>query len=127
MKILVDTHALLWFASGAAQLSTRAKEILLADDTTRYVSMACWWEISIKHSLKKLHLRDGFSAYYDQCLEEGFQTFGIEPHHLQEVNGLPFHHRDPFDRLLIAQAIHEGLPIVTKDELFRSYDVEIIW
>ena len=124
---LLDTHALLWFIDDNPKLSRTAKEILESEGVELSVSIASLWEISIKANLGKLSLEGNLSR-----LEEDLQQLDIalKPILIAELDaylGLPLHHRDPFDRLLIAQAIAAGLPIISADEQFDAYEVARIW
>jgi PIN domain nuclease of toxin-antitoxin system len=127
MKLLVDSHALMWFAAGHPRLSKRARSAITEPGNIRWVSVASWWEIAIKVSTGKLDLETSFADFVRRRHDEGFRTLGIEPAHAAELVNLPFHHRDPFDRMLIAQALHEGMPICTDDGEFAAYGVRIIW
>lgn len=127
MNLLVDTHALLWFAAGDARLSLRAREMIESSGTTSYVSMATWWEVAIKCSLGKLALDDSLERFISQRVDEGFRILTVETTHMITLVSLPFHHRDPFDRLIICQAMVEKMPICTADEAIHKYTVEVIW
>lgn len=127
MKLLVDTHAMLWFVSGDDRLSIKARQTIETDDCTCYISMASWWEMAIKCSLGKLQLSKPIDAFMTDRTEEGFRVLAIDTQHLAPVVHLPFHHRDPIDRLIIAQAICEKIPICTADPHFTAYDIPIIW
>ncbi len=127
MNVLLDTHALLWFAAGDVRLSSHARQAIEADETVNYVSMASWWEIAVKCSLGKLTLDDPLDLFMKQRTAEGFITLPLEPHHLQPLITLPFHHRDPFDRLIISQSVVEHMALCTCDENFKRYPVSLIW
>ena len=127
MNVLLDTHALLWFVAGDARLSAGARRTIEADETVNYVSLASWWEIAIKCSLGKLILDDPLDLFMKQRTSEGFRTLPLEPHHLYPLVELPFHHRDPFDRLIICQSMVEKMAICTCDESFKRYPVSLIW
>lgn len=127
MNVLLDTHTLIWWALDLPQLSPRASEVLQAADTV-HLSLASCWELVIKAQLKKLHFRDGPELFLRRSVEgRRLQLLPIEFHHLMHLYQLPMHHRDPFDRLLVAQAQVEKLPIVTADLQIRAYEVEVIW
>ena len=118
MKLLLDTHVFLWFIMGSPHLSAEARA-LIEDDQN---SVASLWEIAIKSSIGKLSLSAPFDQLIPQQLSiNGFELLPIEIAHLATVTTLPFHHRDPFDRLLIAQAIAEKMPIVSSDSAFDTY------
>ncbi len=124
MHALVDTQALLWFEAGDRRLSSIAKSAISDRDNIKTISMASLWEIAIKLSIGKLEL----DVTCDDILSlSGYQHLAVESAHLRVVRNLPLHHRDPFDRLIIAQASHLHLPIVSSDEQFDSYGVKRIW
>jgi PIN domain nuclease of toxin-antitoxin system len=123
-RLLVDTHALLWWLADNPALSSAAREAIADPTNEPLVSTACVWEIAIKRSLGKLSAPDELP---DRISEEGFAWLDVSARHAWHVAGLPAHHRDPFDRLLIAQALVEGLPIVTADARFDAYGVEVRW
>lgn len=128
MRLLLDTHAFLWFTLNDKQLSGMAKTLLEDASNEVLVSPATYWEIAIKVSLKKLEL----FAEYDEVMKQGivcndFHVLPIEVAHTNRLLLLPHHHRDPFDRLLIAQAIEEQIPIISADQLFDQYGVVRLW
>ncbi|HRJ40646.1 MAG: type II toxin-antitoxin system VapC family toxin [Caldilineaceae bacterium] len=128
MRILLDTHAFLWFVSNEAEMSTRSLKIIEDPSVDVLVSVATLWEIAIKSSIGKLDLKQTFDEIIPRELTNNrFQLWAIDIAALSLVSTLPLYHRDPFDRLLIAQAIAEGIPIVTRDSAFSSYPVQIIW
>lgn len=127
MNLLLDTHALLWFVAGDARLARRARQAIEARDTVNHISMASWWEIAIKCSLGKLSIDDSLDEFMKQRTGEGFRFLPVEPQHLHPLVKLPFHHRDPFDRLIVCQAMVEGMTICTGDENFRPYPVKLVW
>lgn len=124
---LLDTHTVLWMAAVPQKLSTKAKEALLDEFSTKYVSIASAWEVALKLSLGKLELADGLNTFYAICQQNGLQLLSIEKAYLQTVIKLPFYHRDPFDRLLIATAINENLPFITADNAIHQYQVNCVW
>ncbi len=124
MKLLLDTHAFLWFIGGSSDLSTSAR--LLIEDTNNqpHLSVASLWEMAIKISLGKLTLGQPFEKLIaEQLNHNGIEILGISLPHAAAVITLPFHHRDPFDRLLIAQAITEKIPLVSCDTVLDAYGV----
>lgn len=127
MKLLVDTHAFLWFVAGDPRLSATARRMLEDDDTEWYLSAASVWELSIKSSLKRLVLPAPAMEYVAEKVHLGLRILSVEWAHAAAVEGLPFHHRDPFDRLLVAQAQTERLTVVTDDAVFRRYGVRVMW
>ena len=127
MNLLLDTHALLWFVAGDPRLSSKARKAIEAPDTANYVSMASWWEMAIKCSLGKLTLDTPLDLFMSLRVDEGFRVLPIEAHHLQPLADLPCHHRDPFDRLIICQAMLEEMPVCTVDKNFKRYQVRVVW
>jgi PIN domain nuclease of toxin-antitoxin system len=122
--MLVDTHALLWWLSDDAALSPAARAAIADPANEPLVSAASVWEIAIKRALGKLTAPDDLP---DLVEDEGFSWLPITPAHAWQVRELPAHHRDPFDRVLVAQAIAEQFPIITGDARFNDYGVEIRW
>lgn len=121
--MLLDSHVLLWFVLGSRrQISTPLRARIEASEAI--VSNASLWEIAIKVALGKLDAPDDLP---ERVQELGFELLGVESEHAWHVRSLPHHHGDPFDRLLIAQAQLERLPIVTADPIFGDYDVTVIW
>lgn len=128
MRLLLDTHSLIWYLSSDSRLSKTALELLADPETDAYVSAASLWEIAIKANLGKLELKMPFEELFPAQLESNdFELLPIEINHLHRLLGLPFHYRDPFDRLLISQAIEESLVILGQDQEFRSYPVAMVW
>ena len=127
MRILLDTHCWLWMAASPERFSASARRIVGTTEHDLYLSAASAWEIAIKHAIGRLELPEPPARYVPSRLEV-LRTLAlpIEHSHALRVGSLPRHHRDPFDRLLIAQAQLEDLPILTSDEVFASYDVETI-
>ena len=127
MKILLDTHCWLWMAASPQRFSDRARALVEAGTNELYLSAASAWEIAIKYSLGKLRLPEPPTRYVPSRLNAtGTTALPIEHSHALHVATLPPHHRDPFDRLLIAQAQLEDLPILTADPLFARYNVTTI-
>ncbi len=128
MKPLIDTHAALWFLSGDPRLSTAARSAIEDPDNERLFSAACAWEIAIKVSLGKLDLHAPFDTLVPGQVEQnGISFLPIRPGHLRRIVRLPFHHRDPFDRLIIAQAIPEEATLISADAKLDDYGVHRIW
>lgn len=127
MNLLLDTHALLWFVAGDARLSPRARKTIEAPSTANYVSVASWWEIAVKCSLGKLRIDDPLDDFMEHRTAEGFRLLPLEPQHLHPLVGLPFHHRDSFDRLIICQAMVEDMAICSGDENFKRYPARLVW
>ena len=130
MRLLLDTHTLIWFFAGNSQLSATARILIEDEDNNKLVSIASIWEMAIKQSKGRLKLSLPLHEYIAQKLSlEDFNLLNINLDHLSEIVTMPFHHKDPFDRLLIAQAIREGIPILSKDSKFDAYskNVNLIW
>ncbi|MCP4667978.1 MAG: type II toxin-antitoxin system VapC family toxin [Deltaproteobacteria bacterium] len=128
MKILLDTHALLWLITGDERLSEKAKKIFLNQDNTLFFSAAGLWEICIKKSLGKLSLKRGWlKTIQDEMEVNAIQWLPIEMLHCAELTKLPFHHRDPFDRMLIAQAMIEDMLLLSRDSRLSDYEITRIW
>jgi PIN domain nuclease of toxin-antitoxin system len=126
--LLLDTHAFLWWVSDDAALSRRARSAIADRGNACLVSAASAWEIAIKASLGKLEIGSDVARFIpEQMAENGFEVLPIELSHAARVAKLPFHHRDPFDRLLAAQALEEGLAMVSADVVFRRYGVTRVW
>ena len=123
MQLLLDTHALIWWLVNNPTLSNQAKNAIADPDNLVFVSAASAWEIAIKKSLGKLQAPDDLAM---QIEAKDFIPLSIDLHHALTVESLPLHHQDPFDRILIAQAIEEHLTIVTRDRKFSVYEVGII-
>jgi PIN domain nuclease of toxin-antitoxin system len=128
MTLLLDTHTVLWFWWNDPQLSAEAM-MLICDPTNRkLVSPASAWEVAIKVSLKKLDIGGPYRGFFPHhMLRNNFEWLTITDDHLAGVVALPFHHKDPFDRLLIAQAMAEGIPLVSADAAFDPYGITRLW
>lgn len=125
---LLDTHVLLWIAGDSELLSEKVKEIFLDDKNRIHVSMASIWEMAIKLSLKKLELSCSLSTFVDDhVLGNHIAILNIKSHHCYQAAKLPFYHRDPFDRMMIAQAMQEDLTLLSKDSALRKYDVALVF
>jgi PIN domain nuclease of toxin-antitoxin system len=124
LKLLLDTHTVLWFLGGDARLSDTARRHLTDDSNRVLLSAVVVWEIALKRSLGKLLMPDD---YLDLLLDAGIQPLPISIAHAAAVERLPWHHRDPFDRMLVAQASVELATVVTRDDALRPYDVTLIW
>lgn len=128
MRLLLDTSSFLWFVAGSDRLSLKARELMEDFDNALVLSVASLWEMAIKVSIGKLELLKEFDRFIPEKLEENeIETLHVRLAHLSEMMKLPFHHRDPFDRLIIAQSISENLPLIACDNVFEEYAVEIIW
>ena len=128
MRVLIDTHAFLWWVEGDRALPAKARATLADQDNECLFSLVSVWELAIKAGLGKLKLAVPVQRYVvEQVAANGFRMLDIRMAHVGRVESLPTHHRDPFDRLLIAQAMEEKLPVVTADSVFREYGVKRIW
>ena len=121
MRLLLDTHALLWWDAGTLPAAV-CRRVQDAEDV--FVSAATAWEIAIKSRLGKIVVRGSVT---DLIADYGFTELPVSVLHAEVVRALPLHHRDPFDRLLLAQAQAESLTLVTSDEALRGYAVPIVW
>jgi PIN domain nuclease of toxin-antitoxin system len=127
-RLLLDTHAFLWWVNDDPKLAPKAKRAIASAHNECYLSAASCWEMAIKASLGKLRLSKSVELFIiEQLAANGFTLLPIELRHAAQVERLPFHHRDPFDRLLIAQAITEKLTIVSADIHFSKYQMELLW
>ena len=128
MNYLLDTHAFLWYFEDSSNLSKRASDIIEDDAVQKYVSIASLWEFSVKYCVGKLTFDGGLAHLWDMLSQNGFTILPITQLQLETlISELPFHHRDPFDRLIIATAKAEELTIVTVDENIQKYDVPWTW
>jgi len=127
MDLLLDTHAFIWFVENDKQLPTKTKNEIEKEANTIFVSMASLWEITIKLSLGKLDVKFSLEKIIKQVAANGFELLPILPEHFLVLNKLEYHHRDPFDRIIIAQGKCEDLAIVSIDAVFDSYKVKRIW
>ena len=128
MRLLLDTHTFLWWAGDAAELSPAARDAIAELENEVLFSMASCWELSIKVSLGKLKLATSIERFIpEQLAANGFRLLNINFRHVSRVATMPFHHRDPFDRLLASQAIEDKLILVSADRIFEQYSVQRIW
>ena len=119
---------MLWFALNDPHLSGTALKLILDSDYEKLVSPASYWEIAIKISLNKYVLSQSYESFMPTAIDEnGFGYMHIEPRHTAMLTNLPFHHRDPFDRLLVAQAMVEATPIISQDQIFDNYGISRLW
>lgn len=128
MKYLLDTHALLWIAINDPNLSFKTKDIYLNAENEIFFSMASIWELAIKSSINKISFEKDLEEFIDTHIKgNNIEVLKIELPHLLRIESLPFHHRDPFDRLIIAQAIENNLIILSSDKVFDKYKIKRIW
>jgi len=128
MNYLLDTHAFIWWISGASQWPASVTEWMSQASGSIWISVASLWEMSIKIRLGKLKMPDPFDRYVLRQIQMNrLEILPVHAPHVFETMKLPMHHRDPFDRLLIAQARIEKLTLISQDEALRAYDVPMIW
>ena len=127
MNLIIDTHAVIWFITGDEQLPPHAKNLIKDPLNTCFVSIASLWEMSIKYSLGKLELKSDLQKIYELIQKSRLTILPITVTHTLLNSTLDFHLRDPFDRIIISQAITEKLTVVSKDIAFKYYDIELLW
>lgn len=128
MRFLLDTHAFLWFVLNDSALSQVACDLMVDPQNTLLISPASYWEIAIKISIGKYQLPEPFEGWMQRQIQVNeFEILPIEVGHVAAVATLPFHHKDPFDRLLIAQAATEQIPIISADSVIDAYSVVRYW
>lgn len=126
MDILLDTHVFMWFMNGDKSLSEAHRKAITNIENKCYFSIASIWEIAIKHSIHKLELASGFDKIQEFMLDNDIELLPISFEHIQQLLSLELHHRDPFDRIIIAQGLTEGLIILTRDNNFGKYKVPML-
>lgn len=122
MNLLLDTHVVLWWRAGGARIARAVRDEIATADTV-FVSVASAWEIALKQSLGKVKLPESFARGVDRS---GFARLTVTFEHAERAATLPVHHRDPFDRMLVAQAVAEGLRLVTADAILAKYDADVL-
>jgi len=127
MNLLLDTHALLWFLSGDQRIPLKTVATVADTSNDCYISIASLWEVSIKLGLGKLSLDFSFREFPQKLELIEVRQLPMTISHLDRLRSIPNHHRDPFDRLIISQAIEEDMTVVTKDPVFREYPVQVLW
>ncbi|WP_413669267.1 type II toxin-antitoxin system VapC family toxin [Mucilaginibacter sp. Mucisp86] len=127
MSLLLDTHALIWFTEGSNRLSTMAKTQIEGRWESNFVSIVSLWEIVIKTSKTKLEIKKSFVEINQFLLINNIHILDVKIDHLNTLLILPHHHGDPFDRLIISQAISENLTIISADQHFKAYPVSVLW
>jgi len=128
VKYLLDTHALLWIVGNDQRLSDKVQALFLNTKNDFFLSVASLWEMAIKISLKKLEIGQDLEQFREEHIRgNDVQVINIRAEHIFPITDLPFHHRDPFDRLLVCQAMVEKMPIISKDPAFDAYPVKRIW
>jgi PIN domain nuclease of toxin-antitoxin system len=123
MRVLLDTHTLIWGLRQPEKLTPKIKDLLTNVNNVVFVSVASLWELQIKKSLGKITLPDNFTTQLQEC---GYELLTIKPEHISQLEDILLIHRDPFDRMLIAQSTYENIPLVTIDAEILKYDIEII-
>jgi PIN domain nuclease of toxin-antitoxin system len=128
MKLLLDTHTFLWFIDGNPKMPASTRSLIEEPGNQSLLSIASLWEMAIKLSLHKLKLEQPFECLIPQQIaQNGFALLQIDITHITKLISIPLHHRDPFDRLLIAQAQSEHLPVVSRDTVFDAYGITRLW
>ena len=128
MNLLLDTHTLIWYYHTDPKMSVLARQLIQDPASTVFVSAASHWEIAIKLSTGKLTIGEPFPDFVQHAIHDnGFTILPIEPRHTAEIIALPFHHRDPFDRIIVAQAVVEKMAIVSVDPILDAYPIRRIW
>ena len=128
MKYLIDTHTLLWIIDNNSQLSHIAKKIYLDENNEILLSIASLWKIAIKISLKKLVIPGHLPDFVKEHITgNNIRILNISLSHIYRLESLQYHHRDPFDRLIISQSIEENIPIISSDKKFDQYEISRIW
>jgi PIN domain nuclease of toxin-antitoxin system len=127
MAYLLDTHALLWFIAGDEQLPEAARSIIKDIHQSCFISAVSLWEVTIKLQNKKLELGISLNDLFEFVDRNQIEVIPMNFEHLLLLSNLPAHHNDPFDRLIIAQAVTEDLVVITRDKLFKKYKVKQFW
>ena len=127
MKCLLDAHTVLWLSENAPQLSEKAKSAIFDPTNKKFVSIVSAWEIAIKISVGKLKIDGGVAEFFRMVDENGFIFLPLKKEHVEHIQTLPLHHRDPFDRMLIAIAASEDMSLITADENIHLYDISWVW
>ncbi|MCP9765971.1 type II toxin-antitoxin system VapC family toxin [Lacihabitans soyangensis] len=125
MDLLIDTHTLLWFYAGDSKLDQKSKNVILDTENTIYLSIATLWEIAIKVNIGKLDLKGDIIEFFAFVERNDFTILPISFQNLIVLSNLPFHHKDPFDRIIITQAITENLIIGSDDAIFKEYNIKL--
>ncbi|RYY06620.1 MAG: type II toxin-antitoxin system VapC family toxin [Sphingobacteriaceae bacterium] len=127
VKVLLDTHTLIWYAEGASQLSLKARTELENINNIKFVSIISMWEIAIKANSNKIEFKQTFKEVKEFLINNDIDLLPVKIAHLNTILDLPHYHKDPFDRLLIAQAIAEDLTLISAYQYFKSYPINLIW
>ena len=127
MNYLLDTHTLIWFLNGEDNLSDKSKEVIENPENSNFISIASIWELAIKISLGKFKFKKGFKKFLELIDENGFEVIPISFEHALRLSTLEFIHRDPFDRLIVVQAMTDNLTVITRDENMAKYEIKTLW
>lgn len=128
MNIILDTHVLLWILTDDRQLSKKSKQLFLSENSNIYVSVASIWEMAIKVSIGKLNLRTSLKDFIKKQIEgNDIRVLSVETRDILPVETLPFHHKDPFDRLIISQCMSRDYRVLSADKVFDKYPVKRVW
>ena len=128
MRLLLDTHTFIWYVTNSPKLNSTAQEVINDGNNKILLSIASVWEMAIKHSIGKLNFELPFMSFIEsQMQQNSMELLNIKIEYLEIIANLPLHHRDPFDRLIIAQAMVEQIPIVGVDKAFDLYSVQRLW
>ena len=127
MDLLLDTHAVLWFREDSSLLAPNSRKLIVDTNNSIFISIVTFWELAIKEGLGKMKLDYSLDTIHASCLQDNFKILPIEIIYLSIVKSLPYHHKDPFDRSIIATAISMNIPIITKDQHFHTYPIKTIW
>jgi len=127
MRYLLDTQVLLWIFGESNKLTTTATQIVKDQENSLYVSQASFWEVAIKVNVGKLNLPFELETLVQETLSNHIEILEIEMKHIYKYVNIPLHHRDPFDRLIISQAMVEDLSVISSDDKFSFYDIQRIW
>jgi PIN domain nuclease of toxin-antitoxin system len=127
MRLLIDTQSFIWFIEADNRLPASVRTVMEDIENSLVVSIASFWEITIKVSLQKLSLSGSIQTLINDSISNGFEILPVEPAHLITLSTLDFFHKDPFDRMIIAQAISENISVISSDGIFKSYPVRWIW
>lgn len=126
MNLLLDTHIVIWFISNDSKLSKKVKNLIEDSNNKCFVSIATYWEISIKYALGRLNLNSSIEKIFNIIEESGFEILPITLNHILQLSKLEHHHNDPFDRLIISQSITENLQVISNDNYFPAYKIQLI-
>src|SRR5690606_1057997 len=127
MNLLLDTHTLIWYITDNQRLPAKTRSLIELPENICFVSLATYWEMAIKNSLGRLDFKKPIMTIFEIVEQSGFEILPVNVNHILKATSLPFHHYDPFDRMIIGQAIAENLSVITKDEKFPKYEVSLLW